>query len=46
MNLASLDITLVLNMAMKVGHPKNCLKNHIEKSRKKLLSVSVMLSKC
>jgi hypothetical protein len=33
-------------MAMKVGHPKNCLKNHIEKSRKKLLSVSVMLSKC
>lgn len=23
--------------------PKNCLKNHIEKSRKKLLSVSVML---
>ena len=43
MSLINWDITLVLNMAMKVGHPKNCLKNHIEKSRKKLLSVSVML---
>ena len=34
------------NESYKLGYHKNCLKNHIEKSRKKLLSVSVMLSKC
>ena len=36
-------MTLGEAYSMKVGHPKNCLKNHIEKSRKKPLSVSVML---
>ena len=37
------DITIGMCICSRDGEPKNCLKNHIEKSRKKLLSVSVML---